>query len=79
MSIDDLKQDAIKVHWHLDCSDRVGIVTGYRIHYCAIESMMDTADCVGRDVMWVDADPTEDRKWLTSLKPWTIYKVRLPL
>lgn len=26
----------IEVEWHLECSDRIGVVTGFQISYCPI-------------------------------------------
>ena len=65
----------MKVRWRLDCSDRVGIVTGYKISYCPIASPDDTAECVGKDELSIKTGPDKDKVWIEDLKPWTHYKV----
>ena len=64
----------MKVRWRLDCSDRVGIVTGYNISYCAIADDSAEGDCVGRE-MHQTTGPDKEQLWITGLKPWTYYKV----
>ena len=72
--VDVVQKDRMKVRWRLDCTDRVGIVTGYRIEYCAIDSEEDTADCAGPQRR-LDVGPAEEQVWLRKLRPWTLYKV----
>lgn len=75
VSVDSISKDTMKVRWRLDCSDRVGIVTGYRIKYCPLASPDDTADCVGRKELNITTGPDKDKVTITGLKPWTHYKV----
>ena len=72
--VDVVQKDRMKVRWRLDCTDRVGIVTGYRIEYCAVDSEEDTADCVGPKGA-LDVGPAAEQVWLHKLSPWTYYKV----
>ncbi len=74
MAIDVIDKDALKVRWRLDCSDRVGIVTGYKISYCPVGADNEAADCVGPEEH-VIAKPDDEKLWVTGLKPWTYYKV----
>ena len=72
--VDVVQKDRMKVRWRLDCTDRVGIVTGYRIEYCAVASEEDTASCLGRKEVR-EAGPADEHVWLDELSPWTFYKV----
>ncbi len=74
VSIDVADKDALKVRWRLDCSDRVGIVTGYKISYCEVQDPSESAPCFGREEQ-VEAAPDAEKLWVTGLKPWTYYKV----
>ena len=74
VAIDNVNKDEMKVRWRLDCSDRVGIVTGYNISYCAIADDSAEGDCVGRE-MHQTTGPDKEQLWITGLKPWTYYKV----
>jgi cytokine receptor domeless len=74
VAVDVVVRDSMKVSWRLDCSDRVGIVVGYRISFCEIESPLDTADCVGKE-KHLDTPPDKESVWVEHLKPWTYYKV----
>ncbi len=76
VAVDVVDKDAIKVRWRLDCSDRVGIVTGYKISYCPISDHNPTSasPCVEEQSEVVTA-PDVEKKWLEDLKPWTYYKV----
>ena len=74
VAVDVVEKDRMKVRWRLDCSDRVGIVTGYRISFCAIESLDDTAECADEEQS-VIARPEEEAKVVEGLRPWTLYKV----
>ena len=73
--VDVVNRDRMKVRWRLDCTDRVGIVTGYRIAYCAIDSDKDTSDCREGSLQTEDVGAAESHHWITGLKPWTHYKV----
>ena len=74
VSVDIVDESEMKVRWRLDCSDRVGIVTGYRVYYCPIDEPSDSAECLQPERS-VDAKPDKDVAWIRNLKPWTHYKV----
>lgn len=66
--------DSLYVRWRLDCSDRVGIVTGYKISYCPTVSDVDTSDCLEEEKsILTEADASTI--WVPNLTPWTYYKV----
>jgi hypothetical protein len=55
---------------------RVGIVQGYNISYCPIDSFDNTADCLsGGKVLNTIAKPDAEMANITDLQPWTVYKV----
>jgi len=74
VSIEVTQRDALKVHWRLDCSDRVGIITGYRVTYCKLDSPDETAICDGPE-LHKDTPPDQESVWVDHLAPWTYYKV----
>ncbi|KMQ98366.1 cytokine receptor [Lasius niger] len=45
--INRIGSDFIEVGWKLDCSDRIGIVEGFKIYYCPIMSPLDRDKCKG--------------------------------
>lgn len=73
--VDEVKSSSMLVRWRLDCTDRVGIVTGYRVAFCAIKSDKDTADCMDGKQGSVEVGPDTDHIWVEDLSPWTFYKV----
>lgn len=73
VSIDVVKKTSMVVRWRLDCTDRVGIVSGYKVTYCPIDSFEDTADCSSQILV---QETTEEKVEITNLEPYTIYKVR---
>ena len=75
VAVDIVNRDAMKVRWRLDCSDRVGIVTGYKVSYCPIASDLDTADCINGEQFSEVTGPAQEQVWINGLKPWTYYKV----
>lgn len=65
----------IELSWKLHCSDRIGIVEGFKIYYCPIvspynltcrESMLNTT---------ITADPHTIHGIIDNLKPYTTYMV----
>ncbi len=69
-------KDALKVRWRQECSDRIGIVTGYKVSYCVVASKDDTADCVGGKEAHIFTKPEREQVWIQGLQPWTYYKVQ---
>lgn len=74
VSVDVAEQSEMKIRWRLDCSDRVGIVTGFRVYYCPVAEPSDSAECAGPHKQ-VDTKPDKETVWIKDLKPWTYYKV----
>ena len=78
VTISDVEARGMKVSWHLDCLDRAGLITGYQISYCVIETNDPDAECV--DSMFiVNAIPETNQIWLDNLGPWTYYKVAIAM
>ena len=77
VSVDVVEKRSIRVSWRLDCSDRVGIVTGYRISYCRVESMARPEICLEDDVSTHEAPPDAEHAWINDLEPYTVYKVMM--
>jgi len=61
------------VSWRLDCSDRVGIVTGYRVEYCALDHLH-SHNCTRGSTRVLEVGPEEDSQEISGLEPWTYYK-----
>lgn len=40
----------MELRWKLDCSDRIGAVLGFRIHYCPVISINNSA-CKGKLIL----------------------------
>ncbi|XP_046745432.1 cytokine receptor-like isoform X2 [Diprion similis] len=63
----------IEIGWKLECSDRIGIVEGFRIYYCPIVAPQNL-NCKGEKLnRTVKADPQTMRGIVTDLKPYTTY------
>jgi hypothetical protein len=75
VSIDVVDKRRIRVSWRLDCSDRVGIVTGYKISYCPIESLDRAENCLENQILTHEAPADAEHAWIKDLEPWTTYKV----
>lgn len=71
---DPVVSKSLKVFWRLDCSERVGIVIGYKIHYCEVASLDDTADCINGEEHILTSSSSISAE-IKGLKPWTFYKV----
>jgi hypothetical protein len=68
------------ISWHLDCSDRVGVVTGYQISYCAIPTEDTSSKCISNsggthDMLNLETADDSNQAWISDLEPWTFYKV----
>ena len=75
VSVDVVTKDSMVVRWRLDCTDRVGIVTGYKIAYCPLASKHNTEDCMDGKNYTLETSGSEDHATITNLDPWTTYKV----
>ena len=73
VTVDVVKKDSMLVRWRLDCTDRIGIVSGYKVVYCPIHSHDDTSECI--DGKYLVEETSEDHAIISNLQPWTIYKV----
>jgi hypothetical protein len=65
----------MKVSWRLDCSDRNGIVTGYKISYCPVLTDDASEDCRRNQILTHEAPADAEHAWIKDLEPWTNYKV----
>ena len=75
VAIDVVEKRKIKVSWRLDCSDRVGIVIGYKISYCPVRDLDHEETCSDDRVLTHEAPPDAEHAWIKDLEPWTLYKV----
>ncbi|XP_071748942.1 cytokine receptor isoform X2 [Lepeophtheirus salmonis] len=73
--VDLVQTTRLKVRWRLDCSDRVGIVSGYKISYCAINSPNPDAKCDNNSLKTAMADPDKSEFIVNDLDPYVYYKV----
>ena len=73
VTVDVVRKTSMVVRWRLDCSDRVGIVTGYKVVYCPIESHHDTSECINGKIY--EQETSDAHATISNLDPWTIYKV----
>ncbi|XP_014213058.1 cytokine receptor [Copidosoma floridanum] len=65
----------IEVGWKLDCSDRIGIIEGFKIYYCPIVSPYDV-NCKGPKLnTTIKTDYSGIRGKVTGLKPYTTYMI----
>ena len=65
----------IEVGWKLDCSDRIGIVEGYKIYYCPIISPYNL-NCKGPKLnTTIEGDLNTIRGEVTELKPYKTYMI----
>ena len=74
VNVDVVKKRSMKVSWKLDCSDRIGVVTGYQAVFCKVESA-ENHECIGNPSV---EETTEDHLTITNLEPFTFYKVSNP-
>ncbi|XP_071454335.1 cytokine receptor isoform X2 [Hetaerina americana] len=67
----------IELAWKLECSDRIGLVEGYRIHYCPILSPYDLSCKEPKQSTTIRTSDSQDltRGRATDLKPYTTYMV----
>lgn len=71
-------QRRMKIRWHLNCLDRAGKITGYKISYCAIGSSNRHDNCTG-SMIDVEADSAADELWIENLEPWIYYKIAIAM
>ena len=74
VNVDVVKKRSMKVSWKLDCSDRIGVVTGYQAVFCKVKSA-ENHECIGNPSV---EETTEDHLTITNLEPFTFYKVSNP-
>ncbi|XP_046682111.1 cytokine receptor isoform X3 [Homalodisca vitripennis] len=65
----------IEVDWKLECSDRIGVVTGFLISYCPIVSPHNPECKVEAKNTTIKGDGNTMRGNVTNLTPYTIYMV----
>ncbi|XP_058807695.1 cytokine receptor isoform X2 [Phymastichus coffea] len=65
----------IEVGWKLDCSDRIGIVDGFRIYYCPIVSPYNSKCKEPMQNSTIKADLNTIRGEVQGLKPYTTYMI----
>ena len=70
VTVDVVKKNSMVLRWRLDCSDRVGIVTGYKVVYCPID---EHDECING--LQLEDQTSEEHATITNLEPWTTYKV----
>ncbi|KAM0725763.1 Cytokine receptor [Formica fusca] len=71
--INRIGSDFIEVGWKLDCSDRIGIVEGFKIYYCPIVSPLDTK-CKGPKLnVTIKSYPPMISGIVKHLTPYTTY------
>lgn len=73
--INHIDSTVIEVGWKLDCSDRIGIVEGFKIYYCPIVSPYNL-NCKGPKLnTTIKADLSTIRGEVRGLKPYTTYMI----
>ena len=77
VSVDVVDKRSMRVSWRLDCSDRVGIVTGYKISYCPVKSQDRPEACLENQILTHEAPADAEHAWINDLDPWTVYKVMI--
>jgi hypothetical protein len=68
-----IDSNSLKVNWHLDCSDKVGIVTGYKIYYCPVNSV--DSDCLNGKDQHIKVGALMHNVELHNLTPYTLYRI----
>jgi cytokine receptor domeless len=69
----------IDVSWKLDCSDRIGIVEGFKIYYCPIVAPRNL-NCNGPKLnTTIKADVNTVTGKVTGLKPYTTYMIAVAI
>ncbi|XP_050425934.1 cytokine receptor-like isoform X2 [Adelges cooleyi] len=70
----------MELRWKLDCSDRIGAVLGFRIFYCPIVSINNSACKEPQLNKTVNGETAQGgRGNITMLKPYTTYMVMIAL
>lgn len=65
----------IEVGWKLDCSDRIGIIEGFKIYYCPIISPYNNNCKEPKQNVTIKADLNTIRGEVKGLKPYTTYMI----
>ncbi|KAL7307372.1 hypothetical protein TKK_0000559 [Trichogramma kaykai] len=73
--INRVESEAIEVGWKLDCSDRIGIVDGFRIYYCPITSPYNLTCRSPKMNKTVDNNVNSIGGRIAELKPYTTYMI----
>ncbi|XP_059488717.1 cytokine receptor isoform X2 [Neocloeon triangulifer] len=63
----------IEVGWRLECSNRIGLVTGYNISYCPIVSAQNRSCREPAHIEYVAGDATTIHGNISELMPYTTY------
>lgn len=70
----DIQTTTAHISWQLDCSDRVGIVTGYQVEYCPVASKDEKEKCSTlKQTLNITGEAVNAR--IENLTPWTWYKM----
>lgn len=77
--IDRIGSHDIEVRWNLECSDRVGIILGYKIYYCPIKSPFKSECKEPSKNITVLSSQYAMRGIVNNLKPYTTYKLTLSM
>ncbi|XP_034948371.1 cytokine receptor [Chelonus insularis] len=75
--INRIGSDDIDVGWKLDCSDRIGIVEGFKIYYCPIVSPKNATCKEPKKNTTIRAEPHTIHGLVTGLKPYTTYMITI--
>uniref|UniRef100_T1JBC3 Cytokine receptor n=1 Tax=Strigamia maritima TaxID=126957 RepID=T1JBC3_STRMM len=70
-----LTSTSIKVTWKLDCTERIGIVLGYKIYYCRTLSESIAAKCTGEQKEAFKNGSHAEEYLIGNLKPFHYYKI----
>lgn len=73
--INRIGSDFIEVGWKLDCSDRIGIVEGFKIYYCPIMSPYNLNCKEPKLNTTIKADANTIHGVISNLKPYTTYMI----
>ncbi|XP_029156701.1 cytokine receptor [Nylanderia fulva] len=76
--INRIGSDFIEVGWKLDCSDRIGIVEGFKIYYCPIVSPLDRDKCKEpKESIVIKSYPPKIGGIVRNLTPYTTYMLEV--
>lgn len=75
--INHIESTRIEVGWKLDCSDRIGIIEGFRIYYCPIISPFKRTCRSPKLNTTITADESSVRGSVNNLTPYTTYMIEV--